>query len=548
MQLSLFETSHATACDPRLLREAELAASLLHRWFAAEFTVFDGVDGTLLTAALQPPGIVWDFQIELCRQVAAGGRAAIIVDEDPLLALAVPLHVGGDRALVGVGWFVSRPGGSREQLQRAANSMGLSADVLAAWAATQSPRDAATLQQLCDLVLAKLCCDERVAALENEVEKLSSQLNSTFEEINLIYRVTGNLRISENKEDLGRLVLAWLGDVIPAEALAMQFTPPVDRDRLTGEQAQPLLLASENCPVDNARFSQLLEKLGDSGSGVVVVNPNVTGAAGWPFRELRQVILVPITEGRRRFGWLAAFNHRQRAEFGSVEANLLNSVAAILAIHSSNIDLYKQQADMLADVVRAMSLAIDAKDPYTRGHSDRVARVAVRLAQEMGCGPDVLKTIYLAGLLHDIGKIGIDDNVLRKPGKLTDAEFEHVKRHTEIGHRILRDLRNISPVLPVVLHHHESWDGRGYPYGLKGESIPYLARIVAVADAYDAMASDRPYRSGMPDERLDEIIRTGAGQQWDPQVVAAFFRARDAIREISQPDALGAEEAPLQWS
>jgi HD-GYP domain-containing protein (c-di-GMP phosphodiesterase class II) len=138
--------------------------------------------------------------------------------------------------------------------------------------------------------------------------------------------------------------------------------------------------------------------------------------------------------------------------------------------------------------------------------------------------------------------------VLRKPGKLTEAEFEHVKQHTEIGHRILRDLRNISPVLPVVLHHHESWDGRGYPYGMVGESIPFLARIVAVADAYDAMASDRPYRAGMPDDRLDEIIRSGAGRQWDPNVVSAFFRARDAIREISTSDAAQVDPAHVQWS
>jgi putative nucleotidyltransferase with HDIG domain len=548
LQLSLFDTQPVPPRDERLLRDAEVSARWLHRWFAADFTVFDGHDGTLLVAAAQPAGVAWDFRTELCRQVAAGGRAAIIADDDPLLALAVPVRVGGDRTLVGVAWFVSRSGASREQLHHAAAGLGISGNALAAWAATQTPRDAALLEQLSDLVMAKLCSDERVASLENEIEKLSSHLNSTFEEINLIYRVTGNLRISENKEDLGRSVLSWLEDVVPAEGLAMQFTPQHERDRLTGDEAQPLLLATDQCPIDNARFSALLNRLGDSAAGVLVLNQNVTSEGDWPFPQLRQLILVPITEGKRRFGWLAAFNHRQQAEFGSVEANLLNSVAAILAIHSSNIDLYKQQADMLADVVRAMSLAIDAKDPYTRGHSDRVARVAVRLAQEMGCGPEVLKNIYLAGLLHDIGKIGIDDNVLRKPGKLTDAEFEHVKQHTEIGHRILRDLRNISSVLPVVLHHHESWDGRGYPYGLVGESIPFLARIVAVADAYDAMASDRPYRTGMPDERLDQIIRDGADQQWDPQVVAAFFRARDAIREISKPESSRVDAASLQWS
>ncbi|HXT58915.1 MAG TPA: HD domain-containing phosphohydrolase, partial [Pirellulales bacterium] len=146
---------------------------------------------------------------------------------------------------------------------------------------------------------------------------------------------------------------------------------------------------------------------------------------------------------------------------------------------------------------------------------------------------ETVRTIYFSGLLHDIGKIGINDEVLRKPGKLSEAEFEHIKTHVEIGYRILVDLRKMAHMLPVVLHHHENWDGRGYPHGLAGEEIPYLARIVAVADAYDAMASDRPYRAGMDDDKLDSIIRSGAGQQWDPRVVEAFFSARDDIRAIS---------------
>jgi putative nucleotidyltransferase with HDIG domain len=259
-------------------------------------------------------------------------------------------------------------------------------------------------------------------------------------------------------------------------------------------------------------------------------------------------VLVPLAEGKRLFGWMAAFNHVDGREFGTVEASLMGSIGSILGIHSSNLDLYRQQADDLAGVVRAMSLAIDAKDPYTHGHSDRVAQVAVKIAQELGCDIEVLKTIYLGGLLHDIGKIGIDDNVLRKPGKLNDAEYEHVKQHAEIGYRILRDLRSMAPVLPIVLHHHEAWDGAGYPYGLTGENIPYLARIVAVADAYDAMASDRPYRAGMPDDKLDNIMRSGAGKQWDQEIVAAFFRARQSIREISRRESGRQEMSWLQLS
>ncbi len=226
--------------------------------------------------------------------------------------------------------------------------------------------------------------------------------------------------------------------------------------------------------------------------------------------------------------------HIDDAEFGTVEASLLSSVAAILGIHSGNIELYRQQSELFEGIVRALTSAIDAKDPCTCGHSDRVARVAVRLAEELGCDTQTMDTMYLAGLLHDVGKIGIDDSVLRKPGKLSDEEYEHIKRHSEIGHRILRDLSKLDSVLPVVLHHHESWDGSGYPEKLIAERIPLSARIVAVADAFDAMGSDRPYRKGMPDEKIDDIFRTGAGRQWDPNVVDAFFYVRDDIRKIAR--------------
>ena len=187
---------------------------------------------------------------------------------------------------------------------------------------------------------------------------------------------------------------------------------------------------------------------------------------------------------------------------------------------------------MLAGIVRALTSAIDAKDPYTCGHSDRVARVAVRLAEELGCDAKTLNTLYLAGLLHDIGKIGVNDAVLHKAGKLSDDEYAHIKQHVNIGHRILNDLAKLEDVLPVVLHHHESWDGGGYPHRLATQRIPLPARIVAVADAFDAMSSDRPYRKGMPDEKVEEILRAGAGQQWDPEVVDAFFRVREDIRRI----------------
>jgi HD-GYP domain-containing protein (c-di-GMP phosphodiesterase class II) len=153
----------------------------------------------------------------------------------------------------------------------------------------------------------------------------------------------------------------------------------------------------------------------------------------------------------------------------------------------------------------------------------------------------------MAGLLHDVGKIGIDDAVLRKPDKLTEAEFNHVKEHPGLGYRILADIAQLSAVLPAVLHHHEQWDGRGYPMKLIADQIPLIARIVAVADAFDAMSSDRPYRKGMPIEQVDEIFRRGAGQQWDPEVIAVYFRVHDEILEMAREERANLTLDVEQW-
>jgi HD-GYP domain-containing protein (c-di-GMP phosphodiesterase class II) len=258
---------------------------------------------------------------------------------------------------------------------------------------------------------------------------------------------------------------------------------------------------------------------------------------------IHEVISVPIRNGNQVFGWLLALNHTgaknvttSELEFGTVEACLMASVATILGIHCGNITLFHEQSEFFASVVRALTSAIDAKDPYTCGHSDRVARLSVCLARHLHCSPEELNTIYLSGLLHDIGKIGIDDNVLRKPGPLTPEELEHIKTHPELGCRILDGVKQLDKVLPIVRHHHEAWNGHGYPDGLVGEECPFLARVVAVADSIDAMSSDRPYRKGMSDEKLDSILRDGAGKQWDAGVVEAAFQVRDELRRIGQEE------------
>jgi hypothetical protein len=514
--------------------QAAHVASMLKRWLGAEFSIIDPDTTNVLLQAPDQPCTYWNGRSVLCQAVARRRRAEFIEEVHPLLLLAIPVPVARDTQLIGVAAFTSRPLTSDEDFEHAAALLQCTPAAARQWAVSQTPVAPQTLERLAELVIQNLEADQRIESLESEVEKLSMHVGSTYEEISLIYRLTQNLRISSKATDLGRLALEWLVETMPFEGMAIQFLPRRDGKR-TPDTAEADLLSYGNCPLDNEAFGKLVSQLDlHLTLRPIVINRSATANRDWEFPEVRQLILVPIGEGDHLFGFLAAFNRRGGGEFGTTEADLLASVAAILGIHSGNAELYRQQAELLEGIVRALTSAIDAKDPYTCGHSDRVARVSVRLAQQMGCSPKVVETLYLSGLLHDVGKIGIDDQVLRKPGKLTPAEFEHIKTHARIGHNILVDLKQLGQVLPVVLHHHESWDGSGYPDGLAGDEIPELARIVAVADAFDAMGSDRPYRQGMPDEKLDEVIRAGAGRQWDPRVVEAFFQAREDIRVIAR--------------
>jgi HD-GYP domain-containing protein (c-di-GMP phosphodiesterase class II) len=524
---------------------------LLRRAFGVELTILDGLSGEVLRAASGQPARDWDLRSEVCREVARRGRVELIDDEDPFLGIALPMALANGSSQVAVGTFISRLVGPDENLSQAAALLDMRPEEAVSWASRQVPWSADPLRRVGEMVIDRWVSVDRIKKLEEEAESLSDHLARTYEEISLLYRLTQNLKISETDEDLGQVALEWMEEVLPAEGLAIQLVPVAqEADSLNHQvRTEPVLLTFGDCPVDNREFTALIDHLGpDAAKWPVVVNRRITEQDNWPCRRVRQMIAVSLAEGENLFGWLAALNHADDAEFGTVEASLLSSVAAILGIHGGNIELYRQQSELLAGIVRALTSAIDAKDPYTRGHSDRVARVAVRLAEQLNCDPKTLNTIYLSGLLHDIGKIGIDDSVLRKPGKLSEPEYEHITKHAAIGHRILQDIRKLDDVLPVVLHHHEAWDGGGYPDKLRCDAIPLSARILAVADAFDAMGSDRPYRERMPDEKIDGIFRSGAGQQWDPEVVEAFFAARDDIRRIVRGEQENVEIPLQQWS
>ncbi len=202
-------------------------------------------------------------------------------------------------------------------------------------------------------------------------------------------------------------------------------------------------------------------------------------------------------------------------------AELLARLRAHLRLRS-----FIHELERAEDILAVLARMVEAKDSYTEAHTERVTAYALELGQSLDLGEEERAALRRGGLLHDIGKIGVPEAILKKPGPLTPEEFEVMKTHTLLGEEICRPLQSLRTALPIIRNHHERWDGKGYPDGLEGEAIPLLARIVAIADAYDAMTSDRPYRPAMSPEKAQKILEEGRGQQWDPQLVDLFLGLR----------------------
>ncbi len=248
---------------------------------------------------------------------------------------------------------------------------------------------------------------------------------------------------------------------------------------------------------------------------------NNNGARGLP-PELRSAMVVPLKIREKVFGVLTATLRQEGLRFTEKELFYLAFMAKSAAHSIENLALYENIYENLFATLYAFVNAVEARDLYTREHSSRVTGLSMIIGKQLGCTVEELDILNFAGHLHDIGKIGIRDDILLKPGRLTDEEFEKIKEHPTIGANILEQLGFWEKERQIIRCHHERYDGTGYPDGLKKEQIPFLARIMSVADVYDAMASDRAYRKRMEEDVILKIIYEGVGTQFDPDVVAAF--------------------------
>ncbi|SHF23835.1 HD domain-containing phosphohydrolase [Desulforamulus putei] len=249
-------------------------------------------------------------------------------------------------------------------------------------------------------------------------------------------------------------------------------------------------------------------------------------------KEIRSVAVVPVLARGKVLGTLKVYSSSPR-RWKEEEVGYLATIASQTGLALENARLYSSLRDYYLSAVQALAAALEAKDVYTRGHSVRVANWARACARVLGLGAEEQEQVYLAGLLHDLGKIGVREDILLKPGPLTEEERKEMQSHPVVGARILEPARFPAAVITAVRHHHEDYGGGGYPAGLVGEEIPLLARIIRVADTYDAMTSARPYRQALTQRQAREELRRWAGRQFDPRVVEAFLQIpEDQMEEI----------------
>ncbi len=339
--------------------------------------------------------------------------------------------------------------------------------------------------------------------------------------------------------NLDELLMSILADVVGA--LGAQRGTIVLADPATHELHQKAMLAPAlKGPALRRSYSRtLVQRCFARGESLLCQDINADGELNMA-RSVRQgsmasVICALLRTPRSRIGVLHLDRGILHEPFSEADLYLADAIAASVAVAIESAQLVSQQRDQFIQTVTTLARAVEMRDQYTGDHTRRVTDYSLLLADALMLSNDEKYQIQIGTPLHDIGKIGIDDAVLRKPGKLTTGEFEHMKTHTVKGASMLDSIFNLSPMIPIVKHHHERWDGSGYPDGLAGERIPLIARIVSVADAFDAMTSDRPYRTAMPIEQAYAELIHKAGSHFDPECVQAFLRLKTKVSAAARP-------------
>ena len=364
----------------------------------------------------------------------------------------------------------------------------------------------AALQQL-DALSQVLCA---VRDLVTENEGLAEEVLRSYEQLNVVFDFTRRIARLTDADAIRAGLIRQIAELLDAEDLwIVEDDDAVEHFAGAGAQTDRPL------PVDHAQLEGFRQR-----GGVFVHDDG------------RQHLLIAVLERLDdRRSVLIARRGPGSGPFVSGELMLVEALTSLGVQLLNNAELHSRLRRMSVETTRALVAAIDKKDHYTCGHSERVGLLARLTGEQLGLPESELQTLEWAGLLHDVGKIGVPEEVLTKPGKLNDQEWEYIRQHPTMGYEILKPIASFTGVLDAVLYHHENPDGTGYPHGLEGDQIPLFARIVHVVDVFDALSSDRAYRPAFSLEKTIEILTREAGTKLDPACVRAFLAALENLRQ-----------------
>jgi putative nucleotidyltransferase with HDIG domain len=379
-----------------------------------------------------------------------------------------------------------------------------------------------------ELFVENLILKEEVGRQER-IRELNAELLTRIEDVNTLNRVMEDFATTDSSYGIFNKVVDLGVEELKSDKVFFHI--------YSEEDASLVMVANSSSDYENEEVSRLFEKdISDRSKAYILdalksdENPILMSKSGKNNHldePVNSFMVVPLKIREKVFGVASAFIFQEGHAFSEKDIYYMNFITQKAASAIENIALYENIYENLFSTLFAFVTALEVRDLYTRKHSTRVAMYAQMIAEEMGCTEEELDVINFAGSLHDIGKIGIRDDILLKPGRLTDEEYEKIKEHPAIGAEIISKMGLWDREMKIIRHHHERHDGKGYPDGLKGKEIPKLSRILSVADCYDAMASDRSYRQRMEKSIVLSVIKENSGTQFDPEVVDAFLKISD---------------------
>jgi putative nucleotidyltransferase with HDIG domain len=377
-------------------------------------------------------------------------------------------------------------------------------------------------------------------ALDREIAlaDFADQMLINYEELNMLYALLPSIATKINEQEIGRVLVEQAAEILGCDRVSLLMVEEGEEYlRVLASRGLPKEATRVRIPIAESVAGRVLSQGQPYAIEDICQRPDLAECSlGTYSSNTFAVVRVPMRARGRPVGMLTATERRLPGEFAARDFKLLEGLSAMGAASLMHCRLHAAVHRQMIGTIQALAAAVDAKDRYTHDHSSRVSQLCIATAHRMGEEDnEVIRQIELAGLLHDIGKIGIPDAILSKPDRLTDDEIDAIRQHTRIGATIVRQVKGLEQVAEAILCHHERWDGLGYPTGLSGEEIPFISRLIAVADTFDSITSNRSYRSKASEAAAMAEIEAGKEFQFDPRVVEALREVVDAEVAVLEP-------------